>query len=104
VYRYEIDEGYVSDRSTGGESGAPACYRAGVLPDVPDRRVLQAAIINCQSLGLVGAAQSSIPVAGFAKLFLTLPLQRSQTDLYAEIIGLMKPGDGGNFDLVQLYR
>jgi hypothetical protein len=104
VYRYEIDESYVSDRSTGGESGTPACYRGGVLPEVPDRRVLQAAVINCHSLGLVGAAQSDVPVAGFAKLFLTLPLQRSQTDLDVEIVGLMKPGDGGNFDLVQLYR
>jgi Putative Flp pilus-assembly TadE/G-like len=104
VYRYEIDEGFVSDRSLGGESGTPACYRGGALPDVPDRRVLQAAIINCQSLGLVGGAQSNVPVAAFGKLFLTLPLQRSQSDLYVEIIGLMKPDDSGNFDMVQLYR
>ena len=45
-----------------------------------------------------------MPVAAFGKLFLTLPLQRSQTDLYAELIGLVKPGDDGNFDMVQLYR
>src|SRR5262249_2002526 len=104
VYRYEIDQGYVSDRSPGGESGAPACYRGSVLFDVPDRRVLHAAIVNCQSLALVGGAQWNVPVAAFGKLFLTLPLQQSQSDLYVELIGLMKPGDGGNFDMVQLYR
>jgi hypothetical protein len=104
VYRYEIDEGYVSDRSLGGESGAAACYRGNSLREGPDRRVLQAAIINCHSLGLADGIQFGVPVAAFAKLFLTLPLQASQSDLYVEMIGLMKPGDNGNFDMVQLYR
>jgi Putative Flp pilus-assembly TadE/G-like len=104
VYRYEIGQGYVEDRSPGGETGVPACYGGGALSDVPDRRVLYAAIVNCQSLGLVGGAQSNVPVAAFGKLFLTLPLQRSQTDLYVELVGLVKPGDDGNFEMVQLYR
>jgi hypothetical protein len=104
VYRYEIDQGYVADRSPGGETGAPACYSGGVLSDVPDRRVLNAAIINCQSLGLAGEGAGNVPVAAFGKFFLTLPLARSQTDLFVELTGLLKPGDGGNFDMVQLYR
>ena len=104
VYRYEIDQGYLTDRSPGGESGVPACYGGPLLSDAPDRRVLHAAIVNCQSLGLVGGAQSNVPVAAFGKLFLTLPLQRSQSDLYVELIGLVKPGDSSNFDMVQLYR
>jgi len=104
LYRYEIDQGYVGDRSPGGESGAPACYGGGILSDVPDRRVLYSAIVNCQSLGLVGSTQTNVPVAAFGKLFLTLPLQRSQTDLYVELTGLVKPGDDGNFEMVQLYR
>jgi hypothetical protein len=66
--------------------------------------VLYAAIINCQSLGLAGGSHSNVPVAAFAKLFLTLPLQRSQTDLYVELVGLVKPGDDSNFEMVQLYR
>jgi hypothetical protein len=104
VYRYEIEQGSVADRSPGGETGAPACYAGRVLSDVPDRRVLHAAIVNCQSLGLRGGAQSNVPVAAFGKLFLTLPLQQAQTDIYAEIVGLVQPGDGTNFDMVQLYR
>jgi hypothetical protein len=104
VYRYEIDQGYVADRSPGGESGAPACYSGSELTTQPDRRILHAAVVNCRSLGLNVGARSNIPVAAFGKFFLTLPLSRSQTDLYVETVGLVKPGDGVNFDMVQLYR
>ena len=104
VYRYEIEQGHVADVSLGGESGAPACYRGGDLSGTPDRRILHAAIVNCQSLQLEGEVQSSVPVAAFGKLFLTLPLARSQTDLYVELVGLVRPGDGVSFDVVQLYR
>jgi hypothetical protein len=104
TYRFEIEHGYVADRSPGGESGAPACYAGAGLSDVPDRRVLETAIINCQSLGLSGGSQIDVPVAAFGKLFVTLPLTRSQTDLYVELVGLVKPGDPGDFEMVQLYR
>ena len=104
VYRYEIEQGIVSDRSPSGETGAPACYTGGAISDLPDRRILHAAIINCLSLGLAGSAQSDVPVAAFGKFFLTLPLQRSQTDLYVEAVGLVRPGDSVNHDMVQLYR
>src|SRR5262249_50965590 len=94
VYRYEIEQGRAADVSRGGESGAPACYRGGDLSGTPDRRILHAAIVNCQSLQLEGEVQSTVPVAAFGKLFLTLPLARSQTDLYVEMVGLVRPGDG----------
>ena len=92
VYRYEIEQGYVTDRSPGGETGAPACYGGGVLSDAPDRRVL-----TCRhQLSEPGTARGIIacPVAAFRKLFLTLPLQQAQTDIYAEIVGLVKPATG----------
>jgi hypothetical protein len=104
VYRYEIEQGSVADRSPGGESGAPACYGGGQLSGEPDRRILHAAVVNCRSLGLNAGVRASIPVAAFAKFFLALPLSRSQTDLYVETVDLVKPGDGVNRDLVQLYR
>ncbi len=104
VYRYEIDHGYVGDHSPGGETGMPACYGGGTLSDVPDRRILDAAIINCESLGLRGGPEANVPVAAFGKFFLTLPLQPSQTDLYVEAVGLVKPGDPLDFEMVQLYR
>jgi len=49
-------------------------------------------------------APPDVPVAAFGKFFLTLPLARFQTDLYVEMVGLVKPGDGADFDMVQLYR
>ena len=103
VYRYEIEQGHVADVSVGGESGAPACYGGGDLSGMPERRILHAAVVNCQSLQLEGEMQFKVPVAAFAKLFLTLPLG-SQTDLYVEMVGLVHPGDGVSFDVVQLYR
>ena len=102
VYRYEIEQGRVADVSVGGESGAPACYN-GDLSGTPDRRILHAAVVNCQSLQLEGEVQFKVPVAAFAKLFLTLPLG-SKTDLYVELVGLVRPGDGVSYDVVQLYR
>jgi Flp pilus assembly protein TadG len=104
VYRYEIEQGLVADRSPGGESGVPACFAGGELSSTPDRRILHAAVVNCLSLGLAGAAQSNVAVAAFGKFFLTLPLQRSQTDIYVETVGLVRPGDSVNHDIVQLYR
>jgi hypothetical protein len=104
VYRYEIEQGFVSDRSPGGESGAPACFGEEIWPGGPDRRVLYAAVANCQSLGLSAGARWNIPVAAFGKFFLTLPLSRSQSDLYVEMVDLVKPGDDVNLDLVQLCR
>src|SRR6516225_1940089 len=62
VYRYEIEQGRVADVSLGGESGAPVCY-SGDLFGTPDRRILHAAIVNCQSLQLEGEVQFNVPVA-----------------------------------------
>ena len=108
VYLHEIKQGLVADVSLGGESGAPACYSGDDLSGTPDRRILYAAIVNCQSLRLVddaqSDAQSNVPVAAFGKFFLTLPLARSQIDLYVEMVGLVRPGDVVSFDVVQLYR
>jgi Flp pilus assembly protein TadG len=105
VYRYEIEQGMVEDRSPGGESGAPACYGGGVYSDAPDRRIVQAAVINCLSLDLGEAPQSTVPAAAFGKFFLTLPLAVNQTNLFVETVGLIDPSDRTqNFDMVQLYR
>jgi hypothetical protein len=103
VYRYEIAHGYVADRSPGGETGVPACF-AGSLSAGSDRRILEAAIINCEALNLRSGPHANVPVAAFGKFFLTLPLQPSQTDLYVEAAGLVRPGDDGDYEMVQLYR
>ena len=45
----------------------------------------------------------NVPVAGFGKFFLTVPAP-SGASLYAEFLGLIKPTDAVNHDMVQLYR
>jgi hypothetical protein len=98
VYQYEFD--YISDRSPGGETGDPLCNPLGIK----FRRVLNAAIINCGSSPVAMSNEArNIPVAGFGKFFLTVPAPTSAS-LYAEFLGLIKPTDAVNHDMVQLYR
>jgi hypothetical protein len=98
VYQYEMN--YISDRSPGAEIGAPQCNPLGIK----NRRVLNAAIINCSSSPVaVRPNARDVPVAGFGTFFLTLPAT-ALAGPYAEFLGLIKPTDSVNHDIVQLYR
>jgi Putative Flp pilus-assembly TadE/G-like len=98
VYQYELN--YISDRSPGLEIGAPQCNPLGIK----NRRVLNAAIINCGSSPVaVRRNARDVPVAGFGQFFLTLPAT-ARAGPYAEFLGLIKPTDSVNHDTVQLYR
>jgi len=115
VYQYEFN--YISDRSPGQEIGAPQCNPLGIK----NRRVLNAAIINCGSSPVpVRRNARDVPVAGFGKFFLTVPATArpvpaiagadptvpatARVGPYAEFLGLIKPTDSVNHDTVQLYR
>lgn len=112
VYRYEIDQGLVGNPSVGGETGAPQCFNGSGLSDNPDRRVLYGAVMNCQQLeaeyGLSGGSSPALPVAAFAKFFLTEPVGSGEDqDIFAELVGVIEPGNSPSGlvrDLVQLYR
>jgi hypothetical protein len=98
VYQYEMN--YILDRSPGAEFGFPQCNPLGIKY----RRVVNAAIINCGSSPEVMRNDArGVPVAGFGKFFLTTPAA-SGSALFAEFIGLIKPTDNLNHDMVQLYR
>lgn len=98
VYQYEMN--YISDRSPGAEIGAPLCNPLGIK----NRRILNAAIINCGSSPVAVTRNArNVPVAGFGKFFLTLPAAAGGSP-YAEFLGLIKPTDRVNHDMVQLYR
>lgn len=87
VYRYEIAQDMMSNASPGGEVGTPLCSMntANYLPatdpiddpdrepPIMDRRIIQAAIINCKTNQPQG--QSTLPVEGFASMFLTSPME-----------------------------
>ena len=98
VYQYEMN--YIADRSLGAEFGDPQCNPLGIKY----RRVLNAAIINCGSSPEVMSSDArNVPVAAFGKFFLTLPAAPGASP-YAEFLGLIKPTDNLNHDMVQLYR
>jgi hypothetical protein len=98
VYQYEMN--YISDRSPGAEIGAPRCNPLGIK----NRRILNAAIINCSSSPVAVTRHArDVPVAAFGKFFLTVPAAASAGP-YAEFLGLIRPTDSVNHDMVQLYR
>jgi hypothetical protein len=98
VYQYEMN--YINDRSPGAEIGAPQCNPLGRR----DRRILNAAVVNCGSSPVeVTRDAEHVPVAGFGRFFLTLPAVAGAGP-YAEFLGLIAPTDAVNHDMVQLYR
>lgn len=65
-----------------GESGRPICSKskgAQFEPsDDPNRRVIQAAIVNCKAAvaaGLLSGASDPVPIEGYASIFLTHPME-----------------------------
>ena len=65
IYRYEIANGLVSRPSRGyditkppaaQERGTPACNTANTAVDIPDRRIIYGAIINCRAVGMSGGS------------------------------------------------
>jgi hypothetical protein len=119
VYRWEIDNSQIPNKA-GDENGNPQCY-SGTVNDSPDRRVLFAAVFNCQALGLTGSmGGAQQPAIEFAKVFVTEAMgavaQGANRDndtctgnncnLYGEVIDTVNIGNGGGAlrDVVQLYR
>ena len=102
VYQYEIGSNYLYDRSLGAETGAPQCNPRRSA----NRRILYGAIVNCLSSPepVQGNAQN-VPVVAFGKFFLVLPATKETNgNIYAELIGLIKPSDHLTVDSVQLQR
>lgn len=100
------------------ETGRPQCS-ANVSPD-PDRRVVIAAAINCDTDGDgnpdFNGRSTSIPVEEFFRLFLTQPVGTNGSspptlDLWVEVVGSAGGAGAGSStmggifrDVVQLYR
>jgi hypothetical protein len=75
------------------------------LQGTPDRRIVQAAVINCLRTDVREGSLSNVPIVGFGKFFLTLPMLPRQTELNTEFLGMVTPGDGTlDFETVLLYR
>lgn len=121
VYLYEIAQntapGGLTDRSGNpaptppvtGEIGSPECS-IGTPPAPANRRIMQAAILNCQALNALGifdgGHETNIPIAAFGKFFTLHPADPSTGNFNAEFTGLARVSDEP-FPVpntVQLYR
>jgi hypothetical protein len=104
VYRREIEDDLIPN-TPGGENGNPQCY-AGNLADIeggPDRRVLSFAIVNCRGHG-AGGEGDEVPVAAFARGFMTEPVGPGG-ELTIEFLDGAPEGAGGDWrDIVRLVR
>jgi len=111
VYKYEIDNNYLGDQSVlmsdgSRETGTPQC--AGTTPTA-DRRIIFVAVVNCLSSPVsVQSNATNVPVAAFAKFFLTHAIPTAGgVKPYAEFRELVKRNDTARCiicDQIQLYR
>jgi hypothetical protein len=108
VYQYEIDNKLTNNSLTNGAVGGPTCSK--LTPD-PNRRFLDTAVLNCLNLEAEGSKlkgnSTNLPVAAFAKFFLTQPVNSPSGPIYAEYGGIETPGSSNSHSLfyqVQLYR
>lgn len=107
----------VLQKLTSEETGAPICYKNGVVPTTEshERRLLNAAVIDCgpnsgvPTRGLV----ENVPVLDFVQLFLTEPAELSNgnrvVSIWAEEVRSLRPdsdglGNGRIRDVVHLVR
>jgi hypothetical protein len=109
MYRYEIDNNMIPNKSPTGENGNPTCSsQPPVNNPQRDRRVLIVAVINCLEHDVRGAA-TDVPVVKFAEIFLTEGVGfngGSVEDVYVEVLGVVEPNgeDGILKEYPVLYR
>ncbi len=108
IYRMETEDAdLLDDVSAGGtETGLPVCS-AGNGTDVPDRRIIYGAILNCRGVGLDGGTGGPYQAVAFGKYFMTEPMGNPpDSTLWAELIDIVEPGQANSVarDIVQLYR
>jgi hypothetical protein len=134
IYRYEIaNPSLVSDHAGGknnGETGVPACYNtasvtltdpAGTPSPGVDRRIIVAAVVNCQANATKIAGQTELQPDGYISIFLTNPIEKEDNTKgpddetaaekpirfeVVDVAGARGRGTMANFlhDEAQLYR
>ena len=92
------------------EEGLPTCHASGPSTTVDDRRVIQAALLNCAAIEASGQSMAGrtdyLPVETFVKVFLTEPMGSGQDNIiWGEIIGPVVQGeDSVSNDQIALAR
>lgn len=114
VYRWEIDTGSIPGAVSYGtsstpEEGTPTCHGSGANTAAIDRRIIYAAVMNCEAVeaayGMNGA-KKNLPVETFVKVFVTEPMQKGQDNtIWGEIVGpIIKGQDEVAVDRVSVAR
>ncbi len=110
MYRYEIDQGFTTTPSVGGEIGTPACSSQ-TAPVGNDRRLVYGAIIDCTANPIGnGASGPPVPPRTFASFFLTEMVEAGGDQIIrVELVDTVKFNGSGtltNFlrDEAQLFR
>ena len=100
----EAQRGRNQTQSNPKEIGAPQC--TGATAATTERRLMNVAIVNCQSSPVpIQSNAQNVPVAAFGSFFLTHAAPVSGTNKpFAEFRGLIGRGNGAIYDQVQLYR
>ena len=101
MYRWEIDNNCIPGRETYGrhastpEEGIPQCHSEGASTADVDRRVIYAAVLNCEAIEANGGMRAGrdLPIETFVKVFLTEPVgSGSEPTIYGEIVGPVTDG------------
>lgn len=114
IYRWEIDSGSIPGAVSYGtsstpEEGTPQCHASGPSTASIDRRIMYAAVLNCEAVeaeyGMNGS-KKDLPVETFVKVFLTEPMGKSSDNtIWGEIVGpIVKGTDVVARDRVNITR
>ncbi len=89
------------DPAPNAETGEPTCQGPTATPDLEDRRVIFAAIIDCLANAPING-QTNIPTIAFARLFMTKPavFQGSVKNIFLEVIDITGSGGLGTVELL----
>ena len=98
-----------NNSATGGEDGNPQCSSTSFqTTDVPDRRTMIMAVINCTCGDPIHGNASDVPVVGFIKTFMTEPVSDpgNGMEYLFEFVGEIEAGndDGVLHNIIQLYK
>lgn len=93
VYKYEIANGLVGDKSKGptNERGTPSCYKGDAPTVDPERRLLNMAIVNCIANQDKINGHTQLKPDGFASIFLNAPVSKSNPNDDPDGTGAEKP-------------
>ena len=114
VYRWEIESGSIPGAVSYGtsstpEEGTPTCHASGPNTGVDDRRIMYAAVMNCEEVERVygmNGARTNLPVETFVKVFITEPMHKGhENTIWGEIVGpVIKGQDEVAVDRVSVAR